>query len=77
MLMASPTSRLAYLPIASLASTGFMSTAAHASSKVITPTLPPVHLTAVSFWSISTFRGGVFALAAMAVRRRSEQHSAL
>lgn len=62
--------------MASRAWSGCKSRASQASSKVINPTLPVVHLIAVCFWSISTFRGGVFALAAIAVRSSSEQHNA-
>jgi hypothetical protein len=67
---------LAYLPMASLASTGFISTAAQASSKVINPRPPPTQAAAVRFWSTSVFRGGHFALATMAVLRSRVQHSA-
>lgn len=74
--MDGPDRPLAYLEIASLASSGDRSIAAQASSKVITPLPPSVHWTAVRFWSSSTFRGGVLALAHMAVRRRMEQHNA-
>lgn len=76
MLMDGPARPLAYREIASLASSGCMSIAAQASSKVITPLPPSVHLTAVCFCSSSIFRGGVLALAHMAVRSRMEQHSA-
>lgn len=68
---------LAYRRIASLARPGSMSMAAQQSSNVISPRPPSTQRMAVFFWSTSTFLGGVFALATMAVRRRIAQQSAL
>ena len=67
---------LAYDLIASLARPGSMPTAVQQSLNDSTPQSLSIHLAAVIFWSISTFRGGVFALATMAVRTKMAAHRA-